>query len=187
MGARTVVVRGLLLAACLALPGCRRWVSDDVLQARERWLAGDAAAARTLARAALPRIASEVKARPGDPRRRMALAEALALGGDPRQALAEARSALAAHPAPAASSPGDGRESLIETMAIVAMEAGQAEDALDLVEILLARGSPASAGELATDERFVPLRAHARWQRLIDQYGAWAAADAEVPPPPRLR
>lgn len=172
-----VVVVGLVVVAMTSLATERQpFVSRDVLDARARWRAGDVASARALAESALPRLRHQVAAAPADPDRHMALAEALALVGRGREALAEARTALATDAAPAAARSTRDAGSLLETMVIVAMEAGATDEALDAVEILLARGPRPGATPIAEDERFAPLRADPRFSHLVSLYGAPSAA-----------
>lgn len=165
-----VMMLGLLVAASLYLVRPVPFVSGEILEARERWRAGDVAAARAIATRVMPELRREVTAQPGDPDRHMALGEALALQGRAAEALWEARSAVASHPAPKVQR-GAGGESLLETLAIVAMEAGETEDALDALELILAGETRVDAHRLEVDQRFAPLRADPRFARLLALYG----------------
>ncbi len=164
------VVVGLVVVAMASLAKDRQpFVSRELLDARARWRAGEIAASRAAAEAALPVLRHEVASAPADPDRHMALAEALALVGRGREALSEARTALATD---TAAPPGRDGAPLVETMVIVAMEAGATSEALDGIEILLARGPRPGAPSVADDERFAPLRADPRFHQLVATYGA---------------
>jgi hypothetical protein len=164
-----VMAFAVSMATVLFLVRPAPFVSREIREARERWRTGDHAGARAIAAAVLPELRREVKAQPGDPERHMALGEALALEGRATEALWEARSAVATHPAPAAPR-GEHGESLVESLAIVAMEAGETEDALDALELLLAGEPVWEAGRLRADPRFAPLHADPRFERLLALY-----------------
>jgi hypothetical protein len=163
---------GALVAWCAALVAVMPSVpSRQIMQARQRWRAGDRAKAQEIAAGALERLTHQVASSPMDPDRRMELAEALALSGRRLEALTEARRAVQLDPAPAEPrSSRLGAGSLLESMAIVAIEAGATEKALEVLEVLLARGRNSGGRALVEDPMFAPLRADPRFISLIAKY-----------------
>jgi len=158
---------GLLLAAAVLSLGLalRRASPAEAApaglgEARAAWLAGDRDAARQRAEASLPPLRREVAARPSDPGPRLWLAEGLALAGEPGPALAEAERALALEPAPAGTRlDGAARgESPLETVALVALEAGDTPRAVAALERLAALGGALSPGSGLSDPRGWPGR-----------------------------
>jgi hypothetical protein len=137
----------LCVAAVVVVVGLRAigpgpYVSQGVRQARAAWQTGDVLAARQLAGSLLPELKREVDGLPADLERRLAYAEALALAGEPERGLSEAERAVAADMAPWVAKPvgSEPRESPLETLAIVATEAGAADEAVAARDNLLAHG-----------------------------------------------
>jgi hypothetical protein len=151
-------VVSLALAIALRHCGLLEQGPGGVRAARAAWLAGESGAARQRARASLPSVRREVAALPTDLDRRLALAETLALAGEAELALVEAERAVALDPAPAGSR-ADGaarRESALETLAVVALEAGATARAEAALGRLAALGGGLSVGSDLLDPRRLP-------------------------------
>lgn len=76
---------------------------------------------------------------------------------------------------------------LAEERARILAQAGDADEALDEIERLLARPSWVSIHILRLDPRWDPIRNHPRFQALLRMYGSWApegAFTASAGPPP---
>ena len=162
---------GLVVALGLALERSapEPFVARSVILARAHWQAGETAIAKELATAALPELRAKVAAHPEDVFRHMAFAEALALAGENTQALTEADRAIAADLAPWATRPRStrDRESLLETSAVVATEAGAPERALAALDRLLAHSTRFTADQLRVDPRFTHLHPDARFTEVL--------------------
>jgi TolB-like protein/cytochrome c-type biogenesis protein CcmH/NrfG len=159
--------------AILEAPGddvlsVRPFLSRAVILARAHAASGDPERARRLAASARRALEAEVASHPGDAFRRMALAEALALGGRGEQGLAQARRAVALLPVERNAYEG---AALLDVFSLVTLEAGARGEALDALERLLAMPSPTSASLLRVDPRLAALRGDPRFESLLARHG----------------
>jgi hypothetical protein len=140
-------IAGLALIAALHLWGPGPFVSPEVQVARALWQSGQVEAARQSAAAALPALRREVEGLPGDLERRMALAEALVLSGQRERGLLEARHAVAADLAPWVTRRHHDAvyPSPLETLAVVAAEAGASAEEAAVRRELMAHAAAGAA------------------------------------------